>query len=558
MIKDVLGRLVEKPQYGGTVVISIDKDQVQFDPCLGSGSRSVFYTNEMLMRGDWAKGLTGSGETTWRYYNFPRADHMDGAIAESWELEGDTTLIYHIRKGVRWHDKYPANGRELVAEDVIWSESRLFGKDQCPRAYHANAYPWDKHIVSITAPDKYTLRVETVAGRTGVVWEKFGLYSYIQNPDAVEEWGNQSYWEQSLGTGPWMLDDFVPMASTTYKRNPNYWSDHPLYPGMQMPFPDYLKELVILDKSTQLAAMRSGKIDWLGGFATQSLSWEDAEMLTKTNPELKYMQMTSGANFGISYRVDKPELPIYNVKVRQALNMAIDNQTIADSYFGGKVSALYSYPVMKIPDLADARVPLAEQSEIVKKQFGYYPEEAKQILADEGYPNGFKIKVLCQAQASHTDLLAIAQDYWSKIGVELEIDAREYGVYHSIWQAKEYEMAYFDSLGGSIPFAFMYEFPGNTWNHSQINDPYILEVKEGVNERYWDPVAKYAYYKEKLGTYTLEQAFNFQFPSPDYYTFWQPWLKGYNGELSVGYYDTYNFPNWVWIDSKLKAEMTGR
>ena len=144
-------------------------------------------------------------------------------------------------------------------------------------------------------------------------------------------------WRNSVGTGPFILTDYVSGSAITFIRNPHYFGKDPLHSQNQLPYLDGVKMLIIPDISTYLAALRTGKLDML-----PAVSWEDAASLIKTNPDLKYNTRYQTPTFPVG-RVDKQDLPFKDIKVRQALNMAIDKQAILKAYFGGH-AALLGYP----------------------------------------------------------------------------------------------------------------------------------------------------------------------------------------------------------------------
>ncbi len=102
---------------------------------------------------------------------------------------------------------------------------------------------------------------------------------------------------------------------------------------------DGLKLLIIPDMSTRLSALRTGKLDVHPEVVPYAIEWEDMAELQKSNPELQYTEVP-GSPMGLWYRVDKPDLPIYDVEVRRALNLAVDQQLILDTVFGGNADLL--------------------------------------------------------------------------------------------------------------------------------------------------------------------------------------------------------------------------
>ena len=541
----VVEKLVEKPRYGGVFIEGKSVSPLSFDDTLNQRTvaPTLLLTNEMLTKGDWTKGPAGTDEASWLYIIFPAAHLATASLAESWEVVDPQTFVFHIRKGVYFHDKPPTNGREMTADDVVFSLVRVY---ESPRAYRGTM----DDIESITAPDKWTVVFKVVDPvNAGALFEACSQHISIVPREAVEMYEDLGDWENSVGTGAFMLVDYVRDSSITYARNPNYWGKHPLHPEDTMPYLDGIKSLIIPDASTILAALRTGKIDWIPG-----VLWEDAEDFRRTNPEMKYQKWHPGATNAIYWRVDKPELPWYDVRVRRALAMAIDNEAILENYYGGDGEML-TWPVAKIKEYSDMFIPLNELPESVREQFGYHPDKARQLLAEAGYPDGFKCKVVCYP--TQVDLLAIVEDYWQDVGVEMEISTKEYGAYLSITMSKAYDMLVSPAYG-YFPFQGYFEVSTSPWNFSAINDPIIDENRLAcMQENYFDEAEKRQLAKS-IHPHMLEQAYLFQFPVPYIYALWQPWVKGYHGEYRTSFCHEMDFPMYIWIDQDLKEEMTGK
>jgi peptide/nickel transport system substrate-binding protein len=237
--------------------------------------------------------------------------------------------------------------------------------------------------------------------------------------------------------------------------------------------------------------------------------------------------------------------------------MAINRQEILDTFHGGE-GAILAYPIAPIADLQEVFIPVEELPAEVREIYTYNPDKARQLLADAWYPTGFKTSITCWKP--QVDLLSMVAAYWADIGVELEIDQKEHGVYQTLGiSKKEFPELYAgpESTGYS-PWWWGPFSPGGSYNYSVVNDPAIVEARKNVEANYWDEPAKFAAYKEIL-PYLLGQAYYVPTPDPVAYTFWQPWLKCYGGELDVGYYMyRLRWAPFVWIDQDLKYEMTGR
>ncbi len=219
-----------------------------------------------------------------------------------------------------------------------------------------------------------------------------------------------------MGTGPFMIYDYARSRSITYARNPNYWGYDERYPKNKLPYVDNVKVLIIPDDATALAALRSGKIDYIEG-----QKWQTGPALKQTNPELVQSSLLGSASTGgIQIRCDKA--PFTDIRVRTALQMAIDLDTIAKTFYGGTTEGI-PYGLIG-PLLPDYYTPYTQWPKEVLAGFTYNPEGAKKLLAEAGYPKGFKTNVTAPTNAD-LDLAQIVKSYFSNIGVEMEIKTME-------------------------------------------------------------------------------------------------------------------------------------
>jgi len=242
-------------------------------------------------------------------------------------------------------------------------------------------------------------------------------------------------------------------------------------------------------------------------------------------------------------------LPWANIKVRQALHMAVDYQSIVDNYYGGN-AVVYSFPAAALPESQDFFIPIAQLPANAKDLFTFNQAKAKQMLVDAGYGTGFDLEVVCRQ--NDVDLLSIYKDAWSKIGVNLVIDAKETGVYNSVAADRAAKHALFAYANMNIPFYFQ-DFAGDQDGNMFIDDARVNQAVKDINEAALDFAKQCKIYKD-ITPYILEQAWII--PTPAYYQFnvWQPWLKNYHGELSVGNVERFLWAKWVWVDQDLKAK----
>ncbi|GAG28535.1 unnamed protein product, partial [marine sediment metagenome] len=236
-----------------------------------------------------------------------------------------------------------------------------------------------------------------------------------------------------VGTGAFILTDYVSGSAATLERNPNYWRKHPLYPEDTIPYIDSIKWLIIPDASTQISALRTGKIDRL------TVGWEDVPAVMKTTPELNWSERPPEGSLLIFMRTDKPELPFYDQRVRYALQLGLDNRAIVDDYYEGN-AVLVNHPITPMPEFEGMYTPLEELPEAVRELYGYDPEKARQLLAEAGYPDGFTTSII--TTTTFVDLLSIVKANWEKIGVTLNIEVKEVAIYTSIGFRRNHKEMY--------------------------------------------------------------------------------------------------------------------
>jgi len=325
---------------------------------------------------------------------------------------------------------------------------------------------------------------------------------------------------------------------------------NPGRPEDQLPYLDTVKRLIILDLSTQIAAFRTGKLDVIGTVSHASFRWEEAKDLRRTNPEAGQVSYSPPYFTGIAWRVDKPDLPWYDKRVRHALSMAVDNRAMMD--FWGGYCLLHNEPSSVLKDI---HTPFEQLPKVVQELYGYYPDKAKQLLAEAGYPKGFKCEIICQSP--DVDMLSIIKKYWAAVGVELTIDVKEYGVYTSMTLGKGFKHMATHSLEASSPEKMNRYTTMQAYNPACISDPKIDKTWEQVNATLMTNPAEASRLLKELFVYILEQAYYFYPPAPLYWVMWQPWVKDYHGEQFIGKWSGYMaYPRYVWVDEALKKKLT--
>jgi len=249
-------------------------------------------------------------------------------------------------------------------------------------------------------------------------------------------------------------------------------------------------------------------------------------------------------------RVDKPELPWYDIRVRQALSMAVNRQEIRDLYYQSKAGLDY-YPIPPIPEFIDMYVPIEQMPESIRELYEYKPDKARQLLTEAGHPQGFEVEVLVASVPQEPiELLQVIKDYWAEIGVDLNIDIKEDAAITVLKRGK-YKQMLMESATMRNPFSMAWFRPGSFVNWSMVSDPKVTEAYQAITNAYFDEAKRRQLMKDFV-PYFYEQAWMIVLPTPDNYTLWQPWLKGFYGANEASYLNYFRHPAYVWIDQELK------
>ncbi len=541
------------PKYGGIHNRIRTADWSTWDYAAQSDMFIAAMMGEELLGGDWANGPAGTNQNDWTCGFGGFIDTLVGKLAESWEITDTETLVYHIRPGVHWWDKAPANGREVTAEDIAWNIERNFSS---PMAFNYNHYTTSsKAPLSAKAIDESTVEVKVKPEWQGIMAEVVGDHLWTICPDVVEANGGEpiTEWAQFIGTGPYMITDYMTGSYITYERNPNYWQMDPLHPENRLPYADGIKELIIGDASTQQAAFTTGQVDVISTTWMTVSGYEEVDLLKSQHPELLVKNYASSATFMVWPRLDNEDLPFSDVRIRQAMNMAINQQELVDDYYGGNADLL-AWPYLNVPLFDAIYTPLEEQPQIVQDMFGHNVEQAKELMAAAGYPDGFKFKVDCTG--TQVDVLSIIKEYLKDINVELEINTLEFSIYMSEWMGGTYEQAFYGSDYLVKPQEMMCMIEGSTYNYSRVSDARIQAAYKTITENQGKNDAKVIETLKEIAPYELELAVPLYLPSAHSFSVWWPWFQNFYGAVGGGgNANNDDYLPYFWVDASMKTAM---
>jgi peptide/nickel transport system substrate-binding protein len=272
-----------------------------------------------------------------------------------------------------------------------------------------------------------------------------------------------------------------------------------------------------------MAAMRMGKID-----ITDRISFKQAQTMQKTNPEILQMAYPDSAT-SLDPRNDRA--PFNDIRVRKAMQMAIDLPTIAKSHWGGIVSP---YPCSITSNYMKGwGFPYNQWPQDLKDEYAYNPQAAKKLLADAGYPHGFKTNIVA-AYTSDLDLLHIVKSLFAQVGIEMEIRTIEPADLIAFAQTAHQhdQLVYGGSLGsGHEPLRQLTRFRTGSSGNPQ------LMVSDPVFDAFYPKALAAASVDEvkqifkDANEYVARQHFAISLLQPIRYSLYQPWLKGYDGQF---------------------------
>jgi len=444
---------------------------------------------------------------------------LEGDLAESWTQPSDTTYVFKLRRGVKWHPKPPVNGRELVADDVVYSVNRFLTTKGNANAFMLGSLDkveaLDKHTVKFTLKEPFAWFLDTLANPMAVA---------IVAKECVDKFGDLKKWEAVVGTGPWMLDSYRPNQGMTLVRNPAYF-----IPGL--PYIDRIEVAVDEDNASRISSFLSGKYDlgWENPGTINRTDW--VQIKDKVKRPVRTAEFPSNVMSHISMRTDQK--PFSDVRVRQAMSLAIDRKGIIDAVAEGVGATNPAVPAA----LKEWSIPMDQLGEGAK-WFRYDPAEAKKLLAAAGYPNGFPATICFTTYGSTVliDSMQIVQKNLKDVGIDGKIDQKEYGAYISTCFYGNFPSL---TYGPQTPFLepdtflFGQYHPEQPRNQSHINDPVVSDML--VRQRRTADPAKRREVIYEIQRYLAKQQYYIATDSGVYVAVWDTALKNYGPNLGYDY-----------------------
>jgi peptide/nickel transport system substrate-binding protein/oligopeptide transport system substrate-binding protein len=324
---------------------------------------------------------------------------IEPSLASRWEVSPDGLVYtFHLRSGVRFHDGAPLVARHVVRSFERVLDPRVRGGRGWPlypiRDARAFADGKVTHITGLSTPDDSTVVIR-LAEPLAIFAKFLAMPVASVVPDSIPS----DFGERPIGTGPWKLvewqrDDFLRFA-----RNERYFDG--------LPRADSLLARIIPEPSTAVAEFESGNIDLLEIPVAETRQWQESQerkRLLQSAPALRLFYVAINTTRG----------PLADKRVRQALNHAVDVQTIVNQLVGGRGRAA-----------AGVIPPILEGADSTRKPYGYDPARAKQLLADAGFANGLDVELWSSQTPPFPRLAESIQGYLAAAGIRAKLVQRE-------------------------------------------------------------------------------------------------------------------------------------
>jgi len=450
-----IAAIAQMPKRGGTLRLTFQADPLHFDP-----HQTLSFVTMVPLSFAYSRLVKVKAGPSVKPMTYP----VEPDLAESWTQLSDTTYIFKLRKGVRWHNKPPVNGRELTADDVKYTYNRFLTITGNPNK------PVLEYIDRIEAVDKHTVKFTLKEPNAWFLDLLASTSTWIIAKECVEKFGDLKKVESVVGTGPWMLERWEPNVKLAYVRNPNYF-----VPGL--PYADSVDVLIDKDPASRLATWLSGKTDF-GPEYQQAVRWLDAPVAKQRKPGLQtaeYTWFTSGAT---GFKLANP--PFNDLRVRRALSRA---SNLAELYEALAFSQGHWTPNPAVPAaFAEWSIPIDQLGPEGRKLYEFNSAEAKRLLADAGHPNGFKTTVEVPGSVygpDFDDFVQITIKNWKAAGIDADLKLKEYGAFITSTIFGKFDSMFLGLRGAwADPEAYFYRWfmPGQPLNVWGVNDPKLTDM----------------------------------------------------------------------------------
>jgi len=342
-----------------------------------------------------------------------RDNRIEPALAKSWRLLDPTTWEFTLRDDVKWDD-----GRPFTAEDVVFSYDRARHLPNSVNSYAG----YLRTIASATAKDPHTLVIKTTVPSPDLLINLTWVYIVSKHVGEQTQSADYNSGKAMVGNGPFKFISYEPGDRVVMQRNDTYWGPKPAW--------DKVNYLYMANPAARTAALLAGDVDVIAKVSVSDVAkLKSAPKVSVFEyPGLRVLMLLPnfrpGPVTGITDNADKPlaQNPLLDVRVRKALSLAINRSVLVDRVMEGTATVANQW----MPGGTFGYNPGV-------KDIAYDPKQAKALLAEAGFPEGFHLRISVPGdrypQGSET-AQAVAQ-FWTRVGVKTDVDAIPYAIFLS-------------------------------------------------------------------------------------------------------------------------------
>jgi peptide/nickel transport system substrate-binding protein len=327
--------------------------------------------------------------------------NMIPQLAETWTISDDgLEYVFKLRSGVTFHD-----GTEVNAEAVKFTFEHMLNKEHPD---YNGPYPladvYYGVIDKIETPDNLTVKFILKKKNGPFLNYLTATSAAIVSPDAVKKAGKDVA-ISGTGSGPYILEQWEKGVKVVLKANPDYWAGAPKNSAIIIE--------PVVEPLVRVTKLKTGEADIIADVdpdSIEDLVTSKYNVLQQPGPHLWYVTLNASKK------------PFNDVRVRQAMNYAVDKESIVNDILRG-TGVVATQPLSPVYNGHDPSI----------EGYDYDPEKAKKLLAEAGYADGFKVTFLIPESGSGMQspvaMCTAVQDYLKAVGVDVEIQKMEWGAF---------------------------------------------------------------------------------------------------------------------------------
>lgn len=435
-------------KMGGVLKVGSQPGNVNFDPALFAGA-----VPDILLQQQVYEKLVTLGQDF----------SVQPTLATEWSSPDGRVWTFKLRRGVTFH-----NGEEFTSADVVYTMDRLRSKEL--GSPMAEVY---SNIRSVEAPDKYTVvfvlkSVDAEFPASLTDYRTLMLCRKVKDPA-----------KEAVGTGPFMLKSISAEDRAVLVRNPSYWGTDE--EGNRLPYLDGIEFVYSPDVAGQVEGLQGGSLHWVGGLSAEQ------KQAVEANPSLKTIETATNYCFELQIRCDRG--PGKDKRVRQALMAGTDRQAIVDLVAPGMAEP--GNGTLVGPAYADY---------YLDESVPYDPAKAKALLAEAGYGDGLKVRLVAQTQDPVPAIATAWQAQMKEIGVDVEIQQVPVDVYYAEegednWYQADFSIVDYGTRAAPITYFQLALASTAPWNYSRWKNAEFDQLVQQIKTEL-DPAKRAELYKQ--------------------------------------------------------------